>query len=274
MAIITISREIMALGEETAAELVKLLNYRLIDKSTIEERIVSYGFTERKMEKYDERKPGFWASLSQDRYDYLEYLKTAMYEEAQKGDCIFVGRGASSIFHNIPGLVSVLIVSPTPIRIERAKINFCCNEKSARQLIDRSDCERAGFHRDFFDIDWAWAANYMLVLNTGLMHPETAAAIIVELKKLTITVEDELKCKDKLVDLRLGQKVVNHILYEKRLHINSLEATCTAGDILLSGITRSPTSADAAIEAAKNVVGVKTARGTISVVPQSEPSFY
>lgn len=266
MAIIAISREIAALGDETAAELVRLLNYRLIDKVTIEQRVVSYGFTERKMEKYDERKPGFWASLSQDRDEYLHYLKTAMYEEAQKGDCIFVGRGAMSIFHDVPGLISVLFVAPIPIRIKRAMSYFHCDEKRAGQLINQNDHDRTGFHRYFFDIDWASSANYTLVLNTGHMQPATAAAIIMELKKLTITTEDESKCKDKLVDLSLGQKVVNHILYEKKLPIHPLEVICTKGDVLLTGVTSSPDSIKSAFEAARDVTGVKTVREEIEMV--------
>ncbi|MDR0623927.1 MAG: cytidylate kinase-like family protein, partial [Treponema sp.] len=78
MAIITISRELAALGDETAHELAKLLNYRLVDKQVLEEQIKSYGIAGHKFEKYDERKPSFWASLSQDRDDYLHYLKTAV----------------------------------------------------------------------------------------------------------------------------------------------------------------------------------------------------
>ena len=108
MAIITISRQLASLGDETAAELAKLLNYRLVDKHILEERIKSYGVTEHKLEKYDERKPSFWASLSQDKDDYLHYLKTAILIEAGQGSAVIIGRGANVIFKNVPRIVGFL----------------------------------------------------------------------------------------------------------------------------------------------------------------------
>jgi len=67
MAIITISRELAALGDETAQELAKVLDYRFVGKHILEERIKSYGINDEKLKKYDERKPSFFASLSRDR---------------------------------------------------------------------------------------------------------------------------------------------------------------------------------------------------------------
>ena len=54
MAIITVSRELAALGDETAQELAKLLGYRFVDKKTLQERIKSYGVEGQKLKKYDE----------------------------------------------------------------------------------------------------------------------------------------------------------------------------------------------------------------------------
>ena len=74
MAIITISRQVAALGDEVAEVLAKKLGYKFIDKKYIEKRIVELGFPEEKLKKYDERKPGFFTSLAKDRDEYLDYL--------------------------------------------------------------------------------------------------------------------------------------------------------------------------------------------------------
>jgi hypothetical protein len=112
MAIITISRELAALGDETAHELSKHLGYKFIDRDAIEKRIRLYGVAQGVLDKYDERRPGFFASLSSDRDDYLHYLKLAVVEEAKEaeGKCIFVGRGAYAIFANFAGAVPVFLV--------------------------------------------------------------------------------------------------------------------------------------------------------------------
>ncbi len=268
MAIITISREIAALGDETAGEFAKLMNYRLVDKPALEQRLTSYGFSERKLEKYDERKPGFWASLSQDRDDYLHYMKTAMYQEAALGNCVIVGRGAMSVFRDVPSVVSILLVAPMAVRMERVKSYFHCDEKRARQIIEQSDHDRAGFHRYFFDLDWAAPANYLLVLNTGRLHPASAADLISELVKLTVTSEEEKKCKERLEDLSLAQQIVNRILYEKKIPIHFLEAACTEGSVVLRGVANSQASVEAAVASAREFEAVKSVRGEIQVVQE------
>lgn len=268
MAIITLSREIAALGDETAGELAKLLGCRLIDKAAIEKRFASYGFSEKKLEKFDERKPGFWASLSQDRDDYLHHLKTAMYAEALEGDGVFVGRGAVAIFRGIPAAVSVLLVAPPDIRMERVKSYFRCDDKRARQIIEQSDHDRAGFHRYFFDLSWENPSNYHLVVNTGSMHPATAAELIVEAKRMIVTPESEAQLKVRLRDLTLSQAVVSRVLYEKKIPVHFLEAVSADGNIVLHGVANSQATIEAAMAAAREVAGVRAVRGEIQVVQE------
>ena len=119
MAIITISRQVAALGDEVAEVLAKKLGYKFIDKKYIEKRIVELGFPEEKLKKYDERNPGFFASLAKDRDEYLDYLQTAVLETAKEGNCIFIGRGAFVVLENLPNLISVRFVAKNEVREER-----------------------------------------------------------------------------------------------------------------------------------------------------------
>lgn len=268
MAIITISREIAALGDETAHELAKLLDYRFVDKAALEQRLAAFGFSERKLEKYDERKPSFWASLSQDRDDYLHCLRSAMYAEASQSNCVFIGRGAMAVFKDVPAAVSVRLVAPMPIRVERVKSYFRCDDKRARQIIEQSDHDRAGFHRYFFDSDWTSPDNYHLTINTGVIHPATAAELIKELRDLVITSEAEAKSRIKLRDLLLAQTVVSKILYDKKIPVHFLEAKAEDGAVILHGVANSQASVEAAVAAAREVEGVRSVVGEIQVVQE------
>jgi cytidylate kinase len=268
MAIITISRELAALGDETAQELAKILGYRFIDKHTLEERIKSYGVAGRKFEKYDERKPSFWASLSQDRDDYLHYLRTAMLTEAAEGSCIFIGRGAGAVFRDIPGVLSVFLVAPGEIRCERVKSYFHCDDKRARQIIDQSDRDRMGFHRYFFDIEWKEPSNYHLILNTGFLHPSAAAEIIKFLRDNMITSEMEIQNTARLKELILGQQVVHHILYKKEIPIHFLETSVAGKIVTLYGVANSQSLVEAAVSAAREAATSGTIRSEIQVVQE------
>ncbi|MDR3342849.1 MAG: cytidylate kinase family protein [Treponema sp.] len=266
MAIITVSRELAALGDETAHELAKRLNYRFVDKQVLEERIKSYGIVGRKLEKYDERKPSFWASLSQDRDDYLHYLKTAVLTEAGQGSSVFIGRGASVIFKNIPGVLSVFLVAPLDIRIERVKSYFHCDVRRARQIIEQSDRDRTGFHQYFFDIAWQHPGNYHLTLNTGHLHPVVCAEIISDLLHQLITEEAESQNTFRLKELMLGQQVKHHILYEKEVPIHFLEASVSEGYVTLYGVANSQSLVEAAVSAAREVVVAGSVQSEIQVV--------
>ncbi len=268
MAIITISREIAALGDETAHELADLLGYRYIEKATIEDKFASYGFTERKIDKFDEKKPTFWASLSQDRDDYLHYLRSAVFSEAVGGNCVFVGRGVMALLKDLPSVVSVRLVAPMAVRVERVKSYFSCDDKRARQIIMRSDHDRAGFHRYFFDMDWLSAVNYHAVINTSSLHPATVAEIVKELVKRIVSPEAESRSAALARDLCLSQEVVNHILYEKKIPVHFLEAKAINGELVLHGVSNSQSSVEAAVMAAKEMKGVSSVRGEIQVVQE------
>jgi len=251
MGIIAVSRELAALGDETARELAKLPGYHFVDKQTLEDRIKSYGIEDRKFKKYDERKPSLLASLSQDRDDYLHYLKTAIFAEAKQGNCVFIGRGAGAVFKNMPALISLFLASPPDIRIERVKSYFQCDEHRARQIIERSDQDRSGFHRYFFDIDWRNPGNYHISLNTGLFHPADCAEIISRFKDRFFTPEAEAQKAVRLKELILEQQVKHCIKYEQGIPIHFLEASVSGGVITLYGVANSQALVDASVNAVK-----------------------
>jgi len=263
MAIIAVSRELAALGDETARELAKLLGYHFVDKHTLEKRIKSYGIEGREFQKYDERKPSFFASLSQSRDDYLHYLKTAIFAEAGQGSCVFIGRGAGMVFKDMPGLISLFLASPLAVRIERVKSYFHCDERRARQIIERSDQDRIGFHRYFFDIDWRDPANYHLSLNTGIFRPVDCAEIINQFKKLFFTPESEIQSSTRLKELILEQKIKHCIMYEREIPIHFLEVSVSGNTITLYGVANSQALVDAALNAANGMLSETAGKSTV-----------
>jgi cytidylate kinase len=266
MAIITISRELAAFGDEIAHELVELLKYRLVDKQMLEDRMKSYGVVGRKLERYDERKPSLWASLSQDRDNYFHYLKTAMLCEAENGNCVFIGRGAGVIFGDVPGVLSVFLVAPAAVRRERVKSYFHCDDKRARQIVDQSDHDRTGFHRYFFDMDWKDPENYHLTLNTGHLHPAVSAEIIKSFLDHMLTEELEAQHSRRLKELILAQRVIHHIQYEKEIPIHFLEAAVSDGQLTLYGVANSQSLVETAVSAAREIPSVSSVQSEIQVV--------
>jgi cytidylate kinase len=268
MAIITIAREFAALGEEVARELSRITSYKLIDREYLEKRLTDYGLDATKREKYDEKKPGFWASLSQERDDYLHFLKAALYEETSGDDCIVVGRGGMTIFKSLPNLISVKLVSPLALRVERVMKSFACDERHALQIVEESDHNRIGFHKYFFSSDWADPRSYDLTINSAKLEPAQTAKLIDDFRKIYIDKSKEEAGKRRLAELLLGQRVVTEIVYAKKVPVHFLEAAVDGGRVVLHGVANTQAAIDGALAAARSVPGVSEAESAIQVVQE------
>ncbi len=266
MAIIAISRQVAALGDEVAQELAKKLGYTFIDRKEIEKRIIDLGFAEEKLEKYDEKKPGFFASLAKDRDEYLDYLQTAVLEAASTGNCILIGRGAFVILENVPNLLSVRFVAKNEVRMERLMKEFDWDEKQALKRIEESDVNRQGFHKSFFNLSPEDPSSFHMVLNTGVFDESTAAIILSEMVKGLITPEIEKEGNEKIAALLEAQKLVNALIFEHKININFLRAVIDGDTVTLQGIADSGVLVEKAISLTKEIMPGKNVESAISIV--------
>lgn len=268
MAVICIAREFAALGDETTKELAAMTGYKAIDKEYIEARMTEKGISSETRAKYDEKKPGFWASLSQDRDDYLHFLKTVLYEEVASGDCIVTGRGGFAIFAGVPGCISVKLVAPRDVRLQRIRTRFQCDDKRAELLLRQNDRDRAGFHDYFFGVNWSDPVFYDLTINTGREHPATVARIIDQLRSLIVSQEAEKACLGRMAELRLGQAIITEIVYARRVPVHFVETDVKGTRVTLHGVANTQSAIDAASAAAGAVPGVETVDNAIQIVQE------
>ena len=89
MSIIAISRQVASLGDEIARSVSEKTGYKFVTRHDLEKRIVDLGFPQEKLKKYDEKKPGFFASLVKDRDEYLNYLQTAVSYSGKPSESYF-----------------------------------------------------------------------------------------------------------------------------------------------------------------------------------------
>ena len=266
MAVIAISRQVAALGDEVAAALAEKMGYRFVDRKSIEKRIIELGFPEDKLRKYDERKPGFFASLVKNRDEYLDYLQTAILEAANGGNCILIGRGAFIILEDVPNLISVRFVAGKDIRTKRLMNEFNWNEKQALLRIEESDANRLGFHRSFFNLDHEDPAHFHLTINTGLLDVEKTCSVVENLYQQIITPEKEAAGKQKISDLYEAQKLVNALLFEHKLNIVFLRAVIEGDEVILQGVADSAALVEKAVFLASKIMPERKVVSRINIV--------
>ncbi len=266
MAIIAISRQVAALGDEISKALSEKLGYRFINRKELEKRIVDLGFSPEKLKKYDERKPGFFASLVKDRDEYLNYLQTAVLDAAADGNCILLGRGSFLILENLPNLVSLRFVAKDSVRMDRLMKEHNWNEKQALQRITESDSNRKGFHKSFFNADVENPQQFLMVMNTGMFDVETASDAIVAVTKSVITPEKEAAGKAKLQELINCQHLVNKLIFEYKLNIEFLRAVINGNTLTLQGVADSSVLVERAIKISSVELPGYNITSSISVV--------
>lgn len=266
MAVIAISRQVAALGDEVAATVANKIGYKFINRQEIEKRIVSLGFPEEKLKKYDERKPGFFASLVKDRDEYLHYLQTAVLEAAEEGNCILIGRGAFVILEALPNLIALRFVAKDDVRMARLQKEFSWNEKQALQRITESDSNRRGFHKSFFNVEVDDASHFLMVLNTGIFDESAAAETISLIVKNYITPEKEAEGKVKLQELLKCQHLVNKLVFEYKINIEFLRAVIHEKNLVLQGVADSAVLVEKALKIAAIELPEYNMTSAISVV--------
>lgn len=266
MAIITISRQVAALGDEVAEILAKKLGYKFINRKELEERIVKLGFNPDKLKKYDERKPGFFASLVKDRDEYLDYLKTAILDAASGGNCILIGRGSFAVLAPLPNLLSFRFVASNEVRLERLKKEFNWNDKLAQARIDESDMNRKGFHKSFFNIDLDDASQFMAVLNTGIFDADKTAEAIEVMVQHFENPETEEKGIKKLAELQKCQHLVNTLVFKHKIKVEFLRAVMEDGVIILQGVADSSVLVEKALNIAKTECPEYEIKSSISII--------
>jgi cytidylate kinase len=93
------------------------------------------------------------------------------------GKAIIVGRGANFILPP-ENRFRVRIIAPLEMRANRVAETYAVSRKEAKRRVLRTESDRRAFVRKYFHSDIGDPANYDLVLNTGTLSVESAAAVI------------------------------------------------------------------------------------------------
>ncbi len=266
MAIISIARQVAAKGDEVAEALAKQLGYKFITRKEIENRIKELGFPESKMPKYDERKPGFFASLTKDRDEYLNYAQSAILEAASQKNVVIIGRGAFAVLHDVPNNISIRLISDEKTRVERLMKEFNWTETQALQRIHESDTNREGFHSSFYNVDINDNAMFHAVLNTSLLSDEDTAKIIANIVNQKITNETENAGEKMIEELIKAQTVVNKLSHEYHINIEFMHASIEDKTIILHGVSDSPAVVEEALQIIKKEMPGYDSSSAVSIV--------
>ncbi len=266
MAIITISRQMGTGGIPIARKAAEKLGYTLVDGDAIMEVADQYGLTRESLEMADEKPPHFSEKLDFKHEISLKLIELIILEFALKGNVIIYGRGGQDLLDGIHSVMRVRIIAPFEDRVERWAEREWLDPDRARILVRKSDQQRAGFIKYYFDRDWDDPLEYDLIINTKRLSDETAVRLICDGIKDRNLVESKGTYKKVLADLVLRKRVELALYNQPQLDHDLLDVVVKDGQVTLVGQLHSQADREQALSLAEGTIGVRKVADQIKVV--------
>lgn len=202
--IITIGREFGSAGKDIGLALSERLHIPCYDKELLERAAKDSDFCEEIFENNDEKPSNsFLYSFVADSHAFGGYSTPGMIDmplkqkvflaqfEAIKKigemeSCIMIGRCADYALRDNPNVVSVFIKAETPFKTKHLMDRFKVDEKTAVELMEKTDKKRANYYNYYTSKRWGDSRSYDLCLNTSDLGIDGCVDMIVhyiELKK-------------------------------------------------------------------------------------------
>ncbi|MBR4027105.1 MAG: cytidylate kinase-like family protein [Lachnospiraceae bacterium] len=212
--IYTIGREFGSLGLLVGAKLADRLGVKCYDKELLQKAAKDSGFCEEVFENHDERPTNsFLYSLVMDTYSVGNYAAAPFLDMplnhkvflaqfdtirkiAEKESCVIVGRCADYALANNPDCINVFVHSELEDRIKLVSKRMDLTENKARDLINKTDKQRASYYNYYTSKKWGDSRCYDLTLNTSRLTLDQCVDMIIQYRKFL----DENKNKATLLE--------------------------------------------------------------------------
>ncbi len=200
--IYTIGREFGSGGREVGEKLAAKLGIKLYDKELLQQAAKDSGFCEEIFENHDEKPTNsFLYSLVMDTYSVSGYSAApfldmplnhkvflAQFETikkiAEKESCVIVGRCADYALSDNPDCINVFIHADLDVRIKNVSKNLNTTENKARDIINKTDKQRASYYNYYTSKKWGDSKSYNLSLDAGKLGTDNCVEMILKFREL------------------------------------------------------------------------------------------
>jgi cytidylate kinase len=197
--IVTISRQLASGGAYVGQRLAARLGFRYLDREILKQAAAALGFDdEQPLEAMEERASGFWRRLSRsvaigapdapfvpppppsvDEAAVVEIETRIIREVAAQEPAVIVGRGAAHLLADRERVIRVFIHAPKEQRVMEAARVYSLDSAEARDMVTRSDRNRARFVQSLVGRSWTDACLYDLTFDTSVIPHDTVVDLLV-----------------------------------------------------------------------------------------------
>ena len=218
MGLITLSRQYGSDGRTEGLKVAQLLGYHYVNKEIISRVANEANVPVSEVERFDEKPESaalrvlkkflapnysglgpelaehdWWTattlsgtlpatnqSMFLDEDVYVRLTREVIQKLSERDDLVILGRGALSFLKDREDTLHVRIVAPEDHRIQTAMERDSLDEETARREVVRIDEGRKTYLKRHYNLDWAQADQYHLVVNTEQLGTDGAANLIAQ----------------------------------------------------------------------------------------------
>ena len=183
--VITIGRQYGSGGREIGQKLAGRLGIKCYDNELLDRAAKESGICQELFENHDEKPTNsFLYSLVMDTYS-MGYASAALSgmpinhkvflaqfnaikKIADEGPCVMVGRCADYALDDYPNRISVFIYGSMDKRIRRIADKYNFTDAKAKDVITKTDKQRASYYNYYTNKRWGDIASYDLCINSSI----------------------------------------------------------------------------------------------------------
>ena len=103
---------------------------------------------------------------------------------AEKESCVIVGRCADYALSDNPDCINVFIHADLDVRIKNVSRNLNITENKARDIINKTDKQRASYYNYYTSKKWGDSKSYNLSLHAGKLGTDNRVEMILKFREL------------------------------------------------------------------------------------------
>ena len=120
--------------------------------------------------------------VSDDRL--FEYQSQIIRNLADQESCVIVGRCADYALSDNPDCINIFIHADLDVRIKNVSRNLNITENKARDIINKTDKQRASYYNYYTSKKWGDSKSYNLSLDAGKLGTDNCVEMILKFREL------------------------------------------------------------------------------------------
>lgn len=198
--VITISRQLGSGGAYIGQQLAKNLNIYYADREILSKAAKELRVLGEDLESRDEKLLSFWGSFLHINGFATEYHvppqmnfpfdreiydaeANAIERIAREGSAVIMGRCGFHVLREYPNRISLFLHADVAFRRKRVQELYNVSEKTALEMIEKSDRDRAHYIETFTGKKWTDAKHFDMTLDTGKIGLDKSTELILSYLK-------------------------------------------------------------------------------------------